>query len=600
MSEPVKRRTLWRWLGWFAMANIPVLGLISLRYLGQVEGGRSVLTWLYLVSNFISHHALLALVPLALIVGPLVVLFPRRRPTMVLAVALLSLMIALLTLDSLLWAQSRFHLNLLTVKILGVQSWAFAGVMLAIGLWFESMLARQVWHWAARKPVRGGRWLTALVAGALLVAQGIHAWADAAYYTPVTAIASQMPMYRGLTAKGLLSNLGLVDIRQSRERKIAQRMSRGMDPAAATTLNYPLNPLHCPGVERLNLVLIVVDGLRADMVNADDMPGIHHLAAGESTWFQQHFSGGNSSRMGHFSLYYGLPPVYFESFAAVQRPPVWLEELQRRGYTPGIFSSTDLYRPAELDRTVFAAVPGLRNATNMPDASSSERVARMNEQWLEWIGTIDPDEPFFGYLLYDSTTLLPLEELIGAYREGTAAQRRMLYGDAMHYNDALIGAVLGDLERRGLRDRTVVVVTADHGEEFEHRDLGRKGHGSGYSREQLQVPMVVSWPGRPARVVERRTSHYDLVPTLMKHFLGCTNPASDYSSGSDLFGDAEWDWLVAGSYYNYAVIEPDQITITFPNGTFEVRDWDYRLVDQPEFRSAVLQAIIHENQRFHR
>ena len=168
----------------------------------------------------------------------------------------------------------------------------------------------------------------------------------------------------------------------------------------------------------------------------------------------------------------------------------------------------------------------------------------------------------------------------------------------MQYNDTLIGQVLAELESRGERDRTVVVISSDHGEEFDTSALDMKGHGSGYSRAQLQVPMIISWPGRTAQVVRHRTSHYDFVPTLMTHLFECANPAADYSSGSVLFSGREWTWLVAGSYYNYAVVEPDQITVTYPRGTFEVRDWDYRIMENPQFRADVLQAIIDENQRF--
>ena len=57
--------------------------------------------------------------------------------------------------------------------------------------------------------------------------------------------------------------------------------------------------------------------------------------------------------------------------------------------------------------------------------------------------------------------------------------------------------------------------------------------------------------------------------------------------------------MVAGSYYNYAVLEEDQITVTFPNGLYEVRDWDYHLADDPQFRGSVLEAVSEQNARFY-
>jgi membrane-anchored protein YejM (alkaline phosphatase superfamily) len=170
----------------------------------------------------------------------------------------------------------------------------------------------------------------------------------------------------------------------------------------------------------------------------------------------------------------------------------------------------------------------------------------------------------------------------------------------VRFADGLIADIIADLAARGLDERTVVVFTSDHGEEFDESGAGLRDHGSGYTRYQVQVPMLIRWPGRPARRFEHRTSHYDVVPTLMQDLLGCANPASDYASGRNLFDGESWPWLLAGSYYNYAVLEPDQITITYPNGRFEVRDWSYRIAIDPNIRPDVLQSVMHENSRFYR
>ena len=125
-------------------------------------------------------------------------------------------------------------------------------------------------------------------------------------------------------------------------------------------------------------------------------------------------------------------------------------------------------------------------------------------------------------------------------------------------------------------------------------------HGSGYSRYQLQVPLLLSVPGLAPGVVSTRTSHYDVPPTLLGRVLGCANDPVDFSSGADLLDGADWDWLVAGSYYNYAVLEPDRITVTFPNGLFEVRDADYQPLAEPGINAELLQDVMRENRRFHR
>ena len=73
-------------------------------------------------------------------------------------------------LDSLLWEQSRFHLNGLTMKILGWQSWIFIGVIFLIGLFFESLLASRTWSWVEARAQRKGKllgWLAVISHGHL-------------------------------------------------------------------------------------------------------------------------------------------------------------------------------------------------------------------------------------------------------------------------------------------------------------------------------------------------------------------------------------------------------------------------------------------------
>lgn len=605
MSSAITRKSLFRWTGWFALANSLVFGVVSLRYFGGSAPAETALAWLYLVTVYAGHHVMLTVVPLFLLAGPLILLYPSRRALTVLAVGLFALMIALTMLDSLLWSESRFHLNALTAKILGWQSWVFAGVIFVIGLVFESLLARGVWNWLQRRPRAHGRLVGALCGLAILVSQSLHAWADAAYYVPVTSLGQYLPVYKGVTAKSFFMDTGLIDVEASRERELARRLAQGAENGDRRLLDYPQQPLQCTDGAGMNLLLIVVDALRGGVVTPELTPRLVRFAAERGGDFRNHFSGGNSSRIGMFSLFYGLPPGYWDSFASLQRPTVLVDELQARDYQLGLFSSATMVRPVVLDRTAFASVPDLRMTTRPESDPSWKRDRTLIGEWFDWLEARDPGRPFFGFLFFDAATArnlpaglsLPIEPADDSDRALAFAQ----YQSAVHYVDGLVGEVLDDLEVRGLADDTVVMITADHGEEFGESGVKMDKHGSGYTRYQLVTPMIVAWPGRErGTVFEHRTSHYDIVPTLMTDFLGCGNAPSDYSVGGNLYDGESWDFIVAGSYYNYAVLEPDQVTITFPNGLFEVRDWDYHLLSQPEFRGEVLEAVSEQNARFYR
>jgi membrane-anchored protein YejM (alkaline phosphatase superfamily) len=600
----VTRRQLFRWLAWFALANAIILGLISLRYLSGGLSGLTPLAWAYLVSIYASHHSWLALLPLFIVVAPIIILKPSLGWSKTIAIVVMAALIAVMMLDSLLWSQSRFHINILTLKILGSSSLIFTVVMFMIAVLFESLLAGRVWNWLASAPSRGGKPLGWLLAVCFVFAQCIYAWADASYYVPVTSIAQQLPVQRGFTAKKLLVRFGLVDISQSRERQLAKRVADSRNQSASASLNYPLKPLECSKQQPLNLMIILVDAMRGDMLGQGLSPNLDQLAQQRATNFSHHFSGGNSSRMGAFSLFYGLPPGYFSSFEALQKPPVLMTELVANDFQLGLFSSSNMYRPVTLDRTAFAEVPDLRIETKPTDAPAWQRDRIMTDDWITWLEQRSPDKPFFGFLFYDAVndmTFPPeLDGRIEVDPRHSSPQEFANYKTSILYDDELIGEVIENLEKQGLVDNTVIIVSADHGEEFNENGDGVSGHGSGYSKYQLGVPMLLAWPGMPPQKITRRTSHYDIAPTLMRRLLGCSNDYADFSSGRDLYDGPQWDWLIAGSYYNYAVLEPDQITVTFPNGMYEVRDENYQLKNQPQFNAEVLEAVMHENVRFHK
>lgn len=605
MPDP-SRRQIFRWMGWFALANAVVLAIVGLRYFQGFAPGGTLLSWVYLLLVYPAHHVLLAVLPLFLVVSPVVLLRPSAKLATVLAVILFALMIAVITLDSLLWAQSRFHLNGLTMQILGWSSWVFAGVMLVIALFFESLLAGWVWRWLQASSHRRGGLLAAFAVAAILGSQLIHAWADAAYYVPVTSVGQQLPVYEGFTAKRQLVKLGLVDPEASRKQEIARRMSQQLAERDKGRLNYPLQPLQCENATRMNVLLIMADALRSDMVTGNVMPFLSGYAQAHGQQFMQHFSGGNSSRMGVFSLFYGLPPGYWAGFEAMQRSSVLVDELQQQGYQLGIFSSSTLYRPVTLDRTAFANVANLRLQTEPANAPAWQRDEILVQDWQHWLDESEPGKPFFGFLFFDSTNaqVYPpgFEQIPGLQAKDDSELGREFanYQRSARFVDQLLETTLADLARRGLADHTVVVITSDHGEEFDESGAGLRDHGSGYTTYQLQVPMILHWPGREAERYEHRSSHYDVVPTLLQDVLGCSNPASDYSSGRNLFAGEDWNWLLAGSYYNYAVLEPDQITVTYPNGQYEVRDWQYRILTDPEVRGNILMEVTEENSRFYR
>src|SRR5206468_635688 len=80
--------------------------------------------------------------------------------------------------------------------------------------------------------------------------------------------------------------------------------------------------------------------------------------------------------------------------------------------------------------------------------------------------------------------------------------------------DARLRVLFAGLERRGVLDKSIVVFTADHGEEF--REHGQLAHGTSLYNELIRVPLIVLVPGqRGGRVVRDNVSLVDVAPTLL-------------------------------------------------------------------------------------
>ncbi len=105
---------------------------------------------------------------------------------------------------------------------------------------------------------------------------------------------------------------------------------------------------------------------------------------------------------------------------------------------------------------------------------------------------------------------------------------RNLYLGDIAYMDEMLGQVLSRLETLGLRDKTIVVFTSDHGEEFgEHNDIFYDSHARVLFQEVVRVPLMIYFPDRVdlrGREVNSPVGLVDVVPTLLA-YLGIDSPA---------------------------------------------------------------------------
>jgi len=153
-----------------------------------------------------------------------------------------------------------------------------------------------------------------------------------------------------------------------------------------------------------------------------------------------------------------------------------------------------------------------------------------HEPFFLWVHYIDPHYPFDppeGYRpTVDGITPERLDYL-SSYNEqdvysGRARLRPQdkaaiaaLYDGEIAYNDFYVGKLFDEIDALGLRDDTVVILTADHGDEFwEH---GGYQHGHSLYDELIRVPLIIRGPGvfaQPRRIAAN-VQHLDLMPTVL-------------------------------------------------------------------------------------
>jgi uncharacterized protein len=594
------RRQLLRWLGWFISANAGLCCLIGLRYLLIYAWPDSAAGIVYPPLVMIGNFSLIVAIALIAVCGPLLAIGPFRRTVLTVAVVVAALLLAFFVLDTNVYAERRMHLSLLVAVLFEPATWIASAFVFAVALMFEAMLAGILWRWLAKRPQRGGRGIAIALVACWLLSQGLQIWSDAAGDGSVTRFNQAIPLYYPLTAKRALARLGLVDPERVRQARLMRRTAQQDEGE----LRYPLAAMQCAAAETSppNVLWIVIDALRPDAPDPALTPTLVAFRD-RSLVFQDHWSAGNSSRIGAFTMFYGLPGTYFQSFYVAERPPALLDQFRARGYELFAASAGGFGSPTQMDRTVFAGVANLHSAAELKRVESNRQTTRAFGQW---IGARKSGRPFFAMLWYnhsdsDVGDAGPRLAADGRYASNPEAAARWLrYRRGLALIDGEVATSLAALDRAGRSDDTLVLIMGDHGFEFDDLGLGYYGHASNYGRYQLRTPLWMRWPGREPRRYTHRSSHLDLPATLLQELFDCRNPPTDYGVGRNLFGGKSWQWIIAGSYHSYAIVEPDRILVVAPGGLAEVLDADYRNAGDASLDAALIEQAIDEMRRYYR
>lgn len=293
---------------------------------------------------------------------------------------------------------------------------------------------------------------------------------------------------------------------------------------------------------RPNVLLVVVDCLRPDHLHAlgyerETSPAMDRLIS-EGMRFTRAYSTASWTKPAITSMLTGLYPNVHGTVDAYERPSSQLallgERLQDSGYATLFYNGGNAFIS---DRFGFDrgfdqyAFIHPHNAVELTSAFLSGLGQSEGERFFAYLHYMDVHLPYNRHTFNDRyasslegvpKSLQPGQIFVKPIREQTmrgelagAEQRllRDLYDGQINLVDSQISRVLATLEQMGRLSETVVILTADHGEEFWEHDNFEHGHT--LYEEVTRIPLVVWGAGVPSRTVTTPVSLVDVAPTVL-------------------------------------------------------------------------------------
>lgn len=345
--------------------------------------------------------------------------------------------------------------------------------------------------------------------------------------------------------------------------------------------------------DRPNVILVSVDTLRPDHLGAygyprDTSPNIDRVAK-EGVVFGNAYSTAPWTLPSHMSMLTSQYPMrhgvfeVFDAYGPADQLDVETATLgsvlQDAGYyTFALTDGANLFVAAE-----YGFCQGFRWMDEEAGGGylNRRKSARTVRQMIKWLGKRG-EAPFFAFIhsyqvhspyhapdpfwkkyvdpnyagalgeeyqgVEDFPKLMKKGGRFGEYMEAADIQHLVnLYDGEVAYFDDNFGKLVAELRRLELLDDTLIIVTADHGEEFGERGIGGL-HGHTLYNEQLRVPLIMRWPAKiPAgTVVNDNVSIVDIMPTVLAM---CGVEGRDGMQGVDLSGLIGGDRGVARSLF---------------------------------------------------
>lgn len=316
--------------------------------------------------------------------------------------------------------------------------------------------------------------------------------------------------------------------------------------------------------KRPNIILIVIDTLRTDHVGCygyqrNITPNIDRLAQ-EGILFKNAISAAPWTLPSIASIltsqYPSVLGVRDKLTVLDRRFPLLPKVLKQYNYTThGIFAAGNLLPQLGFgrgfddyyDRRSRRRGAGIVSPDVTREAVSLLRKSHKQPFFL-FLHYFDPHYNYILHKQYDyypdyrgkvksNHSIIDLWHKLHELSEDDVRYLLALYDSEITFTDEYIEKFLDELKKQGFYEDSVIIVTADHGEEFLER--GWLGHAITLHEELLHVPLIMKLPGYGARVIDSPVGLIDIVPTIYQ-YMGLKMPdglegrALDISRGDSI------------------------------------------------------------------
>ncbi|MFT5059306.1 MAG: membrane-anchored protein YejM (alkaline phosphatase superfamily) [Planctomycetota bacterium] len=529
----------------FWIWNVVAAALLHYRYTDNVNTSESIKAWSFLHLALVSNSFGLTF-PFALLSTLLAMVWPRNaKHSLTTIFALIwGLFLVAILVDTEIWGTFRYHFNGMVWATIknpaagdAIHFSTSDYVLSSLEIGFIFLAEWWLFRWLLKRAPGGfrppsKRILLLILLPIFLVEKVIYAHADLYRDRRVTALARVFPLYQRLTIKRTMrKHFGFV-----LEDRPKVDLSGG-----GILLDYPLSrPVFAEASgQRPNIVVIAIDSVREDMLASATMPHLQAYVddtANGALVFKDHYSGGNATRFGLFSMIYGLHGSYWIPVYTESTPPVLVDSLMELDYEMQVLSTASMDYP-ELRSTAWVRMEEHVN-DDLEGDTPGERDASMAIAFEDWLTELEAegkdDKPLFTFAVLDAPHQTysfpdppegapffePYMETVnyrGLAKNATDEQKVLIknrYKNSVLHADRVVHDMVESLRAHGEWENTILIITADHGEEF--WENGFWGHTSNFTKEQAHVPFVLSGPGVTGGVETRATSHVDLAATLLE------------------------------------------------------------------------------------